>query len=291
VQTRAGYTLVEIVIVVVLTGILAGLFSGLVLRPMQAQVDVGRRAALVDGASSALGRMARDVRAALPNSLRVTPDGLALELLLTADGARYRSGPGTNPSGVDHTDPADWLDLAGDDSFTVLGRLGTLAFAYGAPLPEGTRLAVHPTGVSTWSDAAASADPGVITPAGTSITIDDAQDEDRFVLSAPFTFRHASPRQRLFVVSGPVTYLCDPATRTLLRVDGYSIEASQPVDPNAAPLARGSGGALAEDVAGCAFAYAPGTASRAGLVTLDLALARGDERVRLLQQVHVEGAP
>ena len=288
---RRGYTLIEVVIVLVLTGILAGLFSGLVLRPMQAQVEVGRRAALVDGAATALGRIARDVRAALPNSLRVSPDGRALELLLTQDGARYRSGPGVNASGVDHGDAADWLAFSPDDAFGVLGRLTALPFAYGAPLPAGTRLAIYPTGVSTWSDAALDADPGVITPGGTSITVEDAKDEDRFRLSAPFTFRYASPRQRVWVVSGPVSYVCDATTSALLRVDGYAPTAAQPADPHAAPLAAGDGGALAEDVASCAFAYAPGTASRAGLVTLDLALARGDEHARLLQQVHVEAAP
>jgi len=291
-RARAGFTLIELVLVMVLTGVLAGLFSGLLLRPMQAQVDVGRRAALVDGATAALGRIARDVRAALPNSLRVSGTGRALELLRTADGARYRSGPGVNPGGADHSAASDWLDTASADaSLNLLGRFTRLSFAYGTPLPAGTRLAIYPSDSSTWSDAATGAEPGVITPGTLALTLADDGDEDQLQLSAPFRFRHASPRQRLFVVEGPVSYVCAIGSGTLYRAEGYAPELLQPEDPFAAPLADGRVAALAADVEGCDFRYVPGSASRAGLVTLELALARGGERVRLLQQVHVEATP
>jgi MSHA biogenesis protein MshO len=50
---------------------------------------------------------------------------------------------------------------------------------------------------------------------------------------------------------------------------------------------------LANDVSACTFTYAPGTAQRAGLMTLDITIARAvtggsTEQVRLLNQVHVE---
>ncbi len=291
-RALAGFTLIELVLVMVLTGLLAGMFTGLVLRPMQAQVDVGRRAALVDGATTALGRIARDVRAALPNSLRVSGDGRALELLRSSDGARYRSGAGLNPGGVDHSAASDWLDFAsGDDSLNLLGRFTRLSFAYGVPLPAGTRLAIYPSDASTWADAASGADPGVITPATLSITIEDDADEDQLRLSSSFRFRYASPRQRVFAVEGPVSYLCSAGGGTLYRVDGYAPTALQPENPLGAPLAGGRVAALADDLASCEFRYEPGTASRAGLVSLGLHLRRGDEQVRLLQQVHVEAVP
>ena len=48
---------------------------------------------------------------------------------------------------------------------------------------------------------------------------------------------------------------------------------------------------VAVDVESCRFRYFPGTESRAGLATLEISLARGDERVKLLQQIHIEAAP
>jgi MSHA biogenesis protein MshO len=288
---RAGFTLIELVIVLVLAGVLSGLFAGVILRPVEGQIDVARRAALVDGASGALERIARDVRVALPNSVRVSADGRSIELLRTSDAGRYRSGPGTNPGGADHTAISDWLDFAADDSFDVLGRFANLGVASGSALAAGSRLAIYTTDGSTWSDAASSANPGVITPSTLTITLADATDEDRLVLSAPFTFRFSSPRQRVYVVSGPVSYVCDAPSDTLVRVDGYSASAVQPTDPTSGVLALGNVATLTEDVSDCAFSYDPGTASRGGLLTVDLTLTRASEEVRLLQQVHVEGSP
>ncbi|MCH7599821.1 MAG: biogenesis protein MshI [Myxococcales bacterium] len=41
----------------------------------------------------------------------------------------------------------------------------------------------------------------------------------------------------------------------------------------------------------CSFDYAPGTPQRAGLVTIELVVANGGERVRVLHQVHVDNSP
>src|SRR5512139_2377700 len=90
--------------------------------PVRGFADQTRRARLVDSADTALQRMIRDVRRALPNSVRTTTAGgaSALELLSTLDGARYRAQPpGT---------PAQILDFAAaDGSFNVLGPFTQLA--------------------------------------------------------------------------------------------------------------------------------------------------------------------
>src|SRR5262245_47175639 len=89
-----GYTLIEVVVVVAITALVAGFIGSFISRPMQIYNDVGLRGELVAAASSALERMAREVRAALPNSVRVAAGGGALELLHVADGARYRAAAG-----------------------------------------------------------------------------------------------------------------------------------------------------------------------------------------------------
>ena len=55
--------------------------------------------------------------------------------------------------------------------------------------------------------------------------------------------------------------------------------------------AAGSGALLVDSVAACQFSYTPGTNTRGGLVTLRLALQKQNERIVLLQQVHVDNAP
>ena len=95
--SEAGFSLLEIVVVLSVSAILASVLSSFITRPMESYRDLTLRAALVDEAELAIRRTARDVRSALPNSLRVSGDGMKVELLRAVDGARYRTGPGTNP--------------------------------------------------------------------------------------------------------------------------------------------------------------------------------------------------
>ncbi len=280
-----GFTLIELVLAVVVTAIIGATLALFIARPMQGYVDAGRRAALVDRADTALRRMSRDIRRALPNSVRVSGDGLALELYQSVDGARYRGAPGTNPAGGDtHTDADDWLDFTvADDAFNVLGGFDTLA--PGDDL-GGLRAVVYSNNpVSLYADAAADASPGLITPSTTTLSLAADGDEDQLRLSAPFRFRLPSPRRRVFLVDTPVIFLCDLAGGTLTRHAGYAPQA------NLVKPLPGAGARLADRVTGCAFSYSPGTPQRAGLITLALVLQDAGEPVRLLHQMHVDNTP
>lgn len=292
-RAQAGVSLMELVIVLTLVAILAGATSAFLVQPLQGYRDLQRRATLVDAAESALRRIARDVRRALPNSVRVAAGSRALELLHVADGSSYRRRPGIDPPAVNHTAPSDWLSFAagGDAQWNLLGRFQALSFSYGAPLPAGTRVAVYPASSTVWSDAASGANPGLVTPAAMQVVVVDDGNADQLQLSAPFQFRFESPRQRLYVVDGPVSYLCDLGAGTLVRYGGYAVASAQPTNPGAAPLASATSALVTNRVAACAFTYQPGTSQRAALLTLELELALGGESVRLLHQVHVENVP
>jgi MSHA biogenesis protein MshO len=252
--------------------------------PVRGFDDQVRRAHLVDAASGALSRMERDVRRALPNSLGVTGAAsvAALEMLGTLDGARYRAEPPGGPDTV--------LNFSGpDDSFNALGAFTQVTKPFSG---SDYYLSVYNVGVPG-ADAYELAN--VITPPGTQIEIQAAgiAGADRVTLSPAFRFAYASPTQRVFLVDGPVTYLCDTGTGTLTRYDGYAIAASQAArDSRTELLAAGANAALVADrVASCAFDYTPGTAERAGLLSARLVIAEAGETVSLLTQVHVENVP
>lgn len=288
---RAGLSTIEMVTVIALTGVLSVALAGLLRHPMQGHAAVSRRAELVELADLALLRMSRDLRMALPNSVRVSPSGDAIELLHVLAGARYRAEPGLNPGGTDHTDASDWLSFGGDARWNLLGRVANLAFDYGIPLAAGTRVAVHPTSSSIWGVAAAGSGNAVITSATNRVTLVDDGDEDQIVLASAHRFVHPSPRARLYLVEGPVSYLCDGGAAALWRVDGYAVTAAQPTSPTAAALASGRSARAADRVERCRFDYVPGTPARSGLVTVELVLASDGERVRLLHQVPIPNAP
>lgn len=281
---------------IALTGILAVGLSNLLQHPMNGYAAVSRRSELVALGDLAMTRMARDLQQALPNSVRAGGSGDTLELLLASGGGRYRIAPGVNEAvgsqpPEDHSDATDWLSFGGDASFNLLGRFQSLDFTYGVPLRAGSRLAIYPTGESVWAEAALNRSPSAITPATSSITVVDDGDEDQLQLDVEHIFQLESPSFRVYVVETPVTYLCDGADRSLWRIDGYWIATTQPRNRFAAPLSSGSSARAADLVEECRFTYVPGTASRAGLVTVELVLETGGERVRLLRQVQVQNAP
>ncbi|HEB89414.1 MAG TPA: hypothetical protein ENI85_07575 [Deltaproteobacteria bacterium] len=292
---RRGFSIVELVTVIALTGILTVGLANVLQHPMNGYAAVSRRSELVALADLAIGRMVRDLRRALPNSVRVSSSGRVLELLHTSGGGRYRADPGVNdpggPNEVDHSNGSDWLSFGGDTSFNLIGRFQNPAFIRGEALPSGTRIAIYPSSAGIWTEAALGTNPGSITPASTTLSLADDGDEDQLQLSQEHRFALESPNARLYLVDTPITFLCDPVEGTLWRIEGYPVTSSQPTDPALPPLSDGSHARAADRLESCAFDYVPGSPSRSGLVTLTLVLASGNERVRLLQQVEIRNAP
>lgn len=279
-----GFTLPELIIVIVILGIVSAT-AGIVIRgPVDAYVDQVRRAALVDSAEMALRRIAIDVRRAVPNSVREadsTPGcsaGQCLEMLNALNGARYRDQPAAGPGGGNQ---AKRLRFNGtDEAFNVQGPF--------TPLVASTAhwLVIYNLGSGDADAYDIGGDYNVITDTGTSITItSDAglfDGEFNVELNPPHRFRHESPGNRVYLVDGPVMYRCSGGS--LWRYEGYGI--------NAVVTAPGAGEQLvARHVTGCDFGYDAGTSTRAGLVTMTLTLSKDGETVTLLHQVHVENSP
>ncbi|MBW8056319.1 MAG: type II secretion system protein, partial [Nitrospira sp.] len=91
----AGFTLIELIVTMTIMVIIVSFGAFMISGPVSGFNDQARRAELVDSAESSLRRIGRDVRRALPNSVRITTNGsiTALELLNVVEGVRYRAGP------------------------------------------------------------------------------------------------------------------------------------------------------------------------------------------------------
>lgn len=258
-----GFTLVEMIISIVITGIIVSMVAMFGRGQVDAYIDAGNRAELSDAADTTLRRVARELQSALPNSVRLSGNNF-LEFVPIHDAGRYRVE-------LDSTGGGDFLNFASntDTTFDVLGPPVTIlagdqlvVFNLGQPgsdVYEGTsrRAATPGVGLNNITFA----------PAGTQF---------------PLT----SPQNRFQVVGGPVTYECTGAA--LVRHSGYGFLAAQPV---AFGALGGVTALLADNVTGCAFNYTPAILQRNGLVVLRLTLTRNGESVELLHQVDVLNTP
>jgi MSHA biogenesis protein MshO len=282
-RSERGFTLIELVITIAVGSVVVAFMALFIVMPMNAYTAQTRRATLVDASDSALRFMARDLRSALPNSVRVATNGTvtAIELLATADGARYQdSGPLANPAlALDFTAPDG--AFATSVPFTQLTLPWTSNTYY---------LSIYNVGVP---GANAYQMTNVITPAGTSITISAGAtgNQNLVTLNPAFQFAYGSPEKRVYLVSGPVSYLCDTAAGTLTRYSGYSIALTQPASAATLAAAGAASALVAANVGACQFTYSSGTAQRNGLATLTLQITQSGESVQLLNEVQVVNAP
>ncbi len=283
---QIGLTLIELTIVIVLTGILAAIILQFVW-PIFAYNDSLRRAALADTADTALRRMARDLRLALPNSVRVTSAGgvVYMELLLVRVGGRYRSDS-VGGSGVCAA-AGDALSFgAADTCFTTLGNVPNIGQVTTTDYMVVFNLQPGTTNADAYQFPGTGGNKSQITP----VPVDSVGSEK--ITFASNTFTYESPGKRFYIVQGPVTYACNTAANTLTRISGYTIASSQP-----APPVGGTSALLASGVTACSFTYdANASTQGAGLATMALQLTAntskgGTETVTLYHAVHVNNVP
>lgn len=270
-KSARGVTLVEMIVVIAITGIIAAAVALFIRRPVEGYIDAARRAELTDLADTALRRITRDVRTALPNSMRVTAAGgvTYLEYLQTSGGGRYRAEVDSSGAG----NILDFIDPLGDSSFDVIGTMPSFA--------GGEAIVVYNL----------NSDPAITTANayfGDNRATHASNTATAVTLTAAKRFPFASSGKRFQVVQYPVTYACDPdppGTGQLRRYWNYTISTAQPTPP-----ATANNTLLAQHVTACDFSYAT-VSQRTGVLALSLQLARDNESVRLFQQIHVNNVP
>ncbi len=300
-QANQGFTLIELIMVITIAGIVAVLAATMLGNQMLAFVDLSRRAELVDQAETSVRQMARDVRHALPNSLRVTTNGTSsfIEFIPVQDAGRYRAEAG---DGTENDDD-EVLDFStSDSSFQVIGRLPTISTGsrvviYNIGQEDGSGDPVN--GANVYADAASNSASSavpvfgshVITPATTNVSYSGV-DGNVMGLSVAHQFAFESPQKRFYLVGQALSYICDLANERIVKYEGYDFEASQANDIGNAPLSGATlKSTLIENVSACSFDYAAGNAQRAGLLTITLTVSESGEKVTLIHQVHVDNAP
>ena len=291
----SGVTLIELAIVIALIGILGALIVQFV-SPVRSYIDTSRRAALADAADTALRRIGRDVRLALPNSVRVDGSNKFVEFMLVRAAGRYRLE--TDPAATSTCTGGAAQDVltfgsATETCFKTIGSLYNPASGIATSVTTSDFVVVFnlqpgtPNADAYASGAATGGNKAKITSASAVVA-----GEDKIQFEAN-TFVFESPGRRFFIIEGPVSYGCDTTAGTLTRYWGYTgYQAGQQTPPS-----NGSSALLASGVAECQMTYDSSEISQsAGLLTMRLKLRTTDSRgsaqdVVLYHTVHVNNVP
>ena len=258
----AGFTLVELIVVIVLMGILSVGTVSFIGDSSQGFASTVRRTELSSTTRSAVERLTRELRDALPNSVRIDGSGCLEYIPVTA--------------------ASIFLDLpvvVASSSFSAV------------PLEAGyvnasDRVAVYP------DDAAAIynlTSPGIVSPAAT-VSDPDGNNIVTVSLGASHQFPSESPGKRFFMITQPVSYRIDAGH--LWRYAAYGYNAAQ---PNAAALPTTMPGrSLVGENVGSAtvpFAVSDATLLRNAVVTLDLSFTGDSDQIRVNHQVQLRNVP
>lgn len=274
-QSQRGFTLIELVMVIVILGVVGSMMAVFMRSPIDAYFASGRRAALTDVADTTVRRMARDIRTALPNSLRV-PNPQCLEFIPTKTGGRYRAD-----------DTAAGLNFANADlTFNMFGDNNPLDMNGNALTAQrvvvGDVVVVYNLGIAG-ADAYQSQNVGVVSAVAATAAVPP---ETALSFANPgVLFPLASASNRFQVVPAAervVAYVCDIAAGTLRRT----------ASANFAPAnCLGNGPILASNVTACRFNYSDSDLQRNALLSMSIQLTDTGETVSLQHEVHVSNTP
>ena len=290
-RRQHGFTMIELVIVIVITGIIAASLTVFFRPAVESYLGSRARADLTDQADTALRRMVRDVRVAVPNSIR-TPGSQCFELVPTSTGGRYRSGPDTVNDAASCTSATCSAPLDTTQATTVFDVLSPLSTtpAVGDWVVVGNQ---NPSDVYAGTNRGAIAS-AVTTPAA-------AFGRHRIsVASTQFPIGYDGGRFSIVPnAQRAVFYVCSGADGTLdasgngkgtlYRLMNYGFNASY---PGACPSTAGAD-VLATRVRSCSFVYDPnqGATQQNGFVWMQLEVARNNESAHLAMGAHVSNAP
>lgn len=288
-RVARGVTLIELVVVIVLMAIIVGTLIFFA-APVRQAADISVRADLTDVADNSLQRIGREVRLSLPNSVRVACGGQCVEFIPVRTAGRYRgdaSGAGCDTGG----DTTGSDELAFDVADTCFKSIGTVPNA-DTIVNNSDFLVLNNYGTGySGQDAYATGAPFNRTLISAAVEQGGVRERINFVppnnfASAFSRERHDSAGKRFYVVTTPVTFVCDLGAGTLSRHSGYTY---------AQTYADVTGVLIANHVTSCTFEYVANVTAQIGLLSLRLTLAKttttGTETVSLFHSVHVSNVP
>ncbi len=269
-SVQQGFTLIEMVTVIVLLGVISVGIGGIIKFGSQIFIDVNNRDDLAGSARFAIERLNREIRGALPNSVRVLNDGNSpqirqcLEFIPAIASAVYQDIP-VAPETPKNTVPVIRFDLT---------DFSTDLFAVVYPL--------YPNDLYG----------GTATPIAISNLPVTATNVWTLTLASSVLFPQDSPTRRLYFVDYPVSY-CVQSGKLTRHVKSDFVDGLPAVSDVGVLMAENL---EIKDIDNISQNYFPFTINapthlRNAILTAELRFVKNDERITFNNETQVINVP
>ena len=284
-----GFTLVELIIVIVLIGIISTVVTPLISGKFTAVSQTADRSKWVQQAEYAVTMLRRDLANSVPNSVctdNTVDCGLtnqAVEFLAAppnapVNAARYRNRQYSS---------YDRLRRNNDVSFDVFTQIDNLTDYY-------SYLSIGTTNVADMRDDWQT---NLVSNNGTLAEIDsftssatggeNSSPLTNITLTATHSFPRNSPYFRVYFFSGPVAYYCDTTAGFLYRVSDYTNLSSTAF---ATRIATAQEDRVISNVQSCEFEWNAGMVYNPPSLRVTLQIGEGSESIQLIDTIILSNA-
>ena len=278
-QNQTGFSLIELIIVIVILGVLATGTATFLRWGADTFAETSDRENLLSSSRFVVERLNREVRNALPNSPRVVSSATrhCLEFVPASMGITYKSIP------------------ASDDASAASSSMLTLVPFVSAMVPtDANKVSIYAVNSQDIYDENSSiiAEYTDFTPKYSRNDLASAA-EVTLTLDQPTIFAANSPTKRLYFIEDPVAYCVENEQLNRYRHYSYTVEKLPDASSSAASrvlMAEGITNALT-DSNEAPFQVTEATLTRNMVVTLWFRFSQNNEDIVLANEIQVQNVP